>query len=335
VEISSQTKLFFSLSPAKIIGVTGTKGKGTTASLIEKILSASGKQVYLAGNIGRDPFEFLDQLTENDLVVMELSSFQLQDLEISPYIAVVLNITQDHLDHHKDLKEYIEAKSNIVAHQGKGDFAILSPHLPDWFKQTGQGKKIIIEPEKFQSWKTHLLGKHNFENIAAAATCAEVLEVEESVIKDAVAAFEPLPHRLRLIGNFHGINYIDDGYSTNPDPTMAAIDAVSNPTILIIGGRDKGFDFEELGKKIQTSPQLKGLVIIGETTERILKAVTGFQGKILTGARNMEEILKQARSLAEPGDTILFSPALASFDMFKNATDRAEQFVEAVMKLKA
>jgi len=144
VIISSQTKLFFELCPCPIIGVTGTKGKGTTASLIAKILAAGGKKVWLGGNIGTDPFEFLEQIKPNDWVVLELSSFQLQDLTQSPHIAVVLSITADHLDHHQSVEEYVKAKSAIVAFQQEGDIAILHPKLPEWFGQLGKGKKNIF-----------------------------------------------------------------------------------------------------------------------------------------------------------------------------------------------
>jgi UDP-N-acetylmuramoylalanine--D-glutamate ligase len=199
VEITSQTKLFFQLCPAPIIGVTGTKGKGTTASLIAKILEASGRKVWLAGNIGRDPFEFLDNIQAHDSVVMELSSFQLQDLDRSPHIAVVLNITSDHLTHHKTVEEYMHAKLSIVSHQTSADFAVLDSRLPDWFRNAGDAEKIFFDPQTATDYKTQLIGKHYLENIAAAVETAKLMDVDETVIKNAVASFEPLPHRMKIV----------------------------------------------------------------------------------------------------------------------------------------
>ena len=239
VEISSQTELFFSLCPAKIIGVTGTKGKGTSAALLAKIFTESNQLFFLAGNIGRDPFEFLDELSFEHLVIMELSSFQLQDLEISPHVAVVLNITADHLDHHQTKDEYLRSKGPILSYQNNKDFAILDKRLPDSFKNLGQGKKIFFDPKEASGYKTKLLGKHNLENIAAAVEVAKLFKVNPELIKQAVAAFMPLPHRLSYVRKYNDITYIDDSYSTNPDATMAAIDSFDGNIVLILGGMDK------------------------------------------------------------------------------------------------
>lgn len=333
VVISSQTKLFFELCPAPIIGVTGTKGKGTTSSLLTSILQAANKKVWLAGNIGRDPFEFLDEIHPSDYVILELSSFQLQDLSKSAHIAIVLNIGVDHLNHHKSVEEYLQAKSSILKFQSKDDFAILHKNLPSQFRNLGSGKKIIFDEIDVVSFQTKLLGRHNLTNISAAVSAAKLIKIDDATIKKAVADFEPLEHRLKVIGTVEGVMYVDDAFSTNIEPTIAAIDAISTPLVLIIGGFDKGLDFASLGQKILSAKNLKGLVIIGQVTDKILKSVAGFKGQILTGAKNMAEILSQARSLAKSGDSIVFSPATSSFDMFKNEFDRGEQFVSEVNKL--
>jgi len=333
VEITSQTKLFFQLCPAPIIGVTGTKGKGTTASLIARILEASGRKTWLAGNIGRDPFEFLDSIRSSDSVIMELSSFQLQDLHQSPHIAVVLNITSDHLTHHKSVDEYIRAKLSIIEHQQPDDLAVMDSRLPDWFKTAGSGKKIFFDPQTVSDYQTQLIGKHYLENIAAAVDVSKLLGVDDATIKKAVAEFEALPHRLKVVREAEAITYIDDAYSTNVEPTIAAIDAIKTPLILITGGYDKHLEFSLLGKKILSATNLKALVVIGQVTDKILAATAGFKGKIMTGARSMPEILTQATSVAEAGDTILFSPATSSFDLFRNETDRGDQFVNVVNQL--
>ena len=331
-EISSQTKLFFQLCPSPIIGVTGTKGKGTTSSLIAKILQAAGKKVWLGGNIGRDPFEFLDRIQKQDFVVLELSSFQLQDMTQSPHIAIVLNITSDHLNHHLSQEEYVTSKSSIVAFQTDKDFAVLHKNLPEWFKDLGGSKKIIFDAKDAISFATKLLGEHNLENIAAAVGVAQILKIDQSIIRKTVSAFEALPHRLKVIKEINGVTFVDDGFSTNIDPTIAAVQAFQSPLVLIAGGFDKGLDFTALGEKIKQSPNIKGLVVIGQVTDKIINAVNGFKGQILTGAKTMGEILQQAESIASPGDTILFSPGTSSFDMFKNEKDRADQFVNAIAK---
>jgi UDP-N-acetylmuramoylalanine--D-glutamate ligase len=333
-EITSQTQLFFSLCPAKIIGVTGTKGKGTTSSLIAKILSTAHKPTVLAGNIGLDPFEFLDDLSIEHFVVMELSSFQLQDMKVSPHVAVVVNLSPDHLDHHKNLAEYYEAKQQIVNHQTASDFAILNKQLPDSFKTSGLGKKIFFDSADGQGYHTKLLGPHNRENIAAAVTTAKTLGIKEVYIKGSVASFESLPHRLSFARNYKDVTYIDDSYSTNVESTMAAIDSFDSNIILIVGGADKKLDFHKLGKKIVNSGKVKGVVVIGQIAEQIVKSFTGYRGKVFQGAKNMDEIIIQAHSIAKPGDVVLLSPATSSFGMFKNATDRAEQFRKSVNQLR-
>ncbi len=332
-EISSQSKLFFELCQCPIIGVTGTKGKGTTSSLIAKIFKTAGKNVWLAGNIGTDPFEFIEKIKPDDVVVLELSSFQLQDLEKSPHIAVVLSITPDHLNHHQDFEEYINAKSNIVAYQAETDFAVLHPGLPEWFKNLGKSQKIILDPHAVASFETKLLGKHNLDNIAAAVEVARLLKIDDEVIKKAVAEFETLPHRLSLVRQLKGITYIDDGFSTNIEPTIAAINAVNSKIVLVIGGSEKGLDFNRVGETINSSKKVKGIVVIGDVTDKILQSLQGFEGQIFTGAKNMQEILSQANRIATEGDTVLFSPGTASFGLFKNEYDRAEQYVNAVNSL--
>lgn len=340
VEVSSQTKLFFDLCPSRIIGVTGTKGKGTTSTLIAQILEAGDYKVWLGGNIGVDPFEFLDYIHQDDLVVLELSSFQLQDLHKSPHIAVILNITADHLDEsgtyhksaHASVQEYFDAKLQIIAHQTENDFAIISHELPESVQKIGKGQKIIFNPKDVSDYEYQLFGKHNLENIASAAVVGKILNVPEEKIRKAVKQFKGLPHRLQKVLEKDGITYIDDSISTNEDSTIAAIKAFRTPLILIIGGSSKGLDYKKLGEVVKNSRQLKGLIVVGEVAPIILQEIQGFSGKIFTGAKSMAHIVTQAKSIESPGDTVLLSPAAASFDMFKNYKDRAEQFVQEISK---
>ncbi len=333
VEISSQTKLFFELCPCPIIGVTGTKGKGTTSSLIAKIIEASGKKVWLAGNIGTDPFEFISEIKPSDIVVLELSSFQLQDLDRSPHIAVVLSVTPDHLDHHQDFDEYLHAKSNILAHQTDKDFAVLHNSLPDSFQSRGAATKVYINPATVTSFKTRLLGKHNLENIAAAASVAKILNIPEDVIMKVVADFQPLPHRLQIVGEKNGVTYVDDSISTNNESTVAAIETFDKPLILILGGSSKGLDYFALGSSIKSSGKVKATILVGDVADKLKSSLEGFKGQVFTGAKTMSDIFDQIKIVAKSGDVVLLSPAAASFGMFKNYKDRGEQFVSEVNKL--
>lgn len=328
--VASQTRLFFELCPCPIVGVTGTKGKGTTSSLLYAMLRQDHRPVWLGGNIGRDPFEFLDQLAADHLVVLELSSFQLQDLTVSPAMAVVINLYPDHLDHHGNFEEYAQAKANILRFQKYSDAAILNPELPGWLTELGAARKIFFDPSRVADWATHLLGSHNWTNLAAAAAAASELGVPEATIRQAAAEFEPLPHRLQVVGTINGVTWVDDSFSTNPVPAMAAIRTFAQPLVLIVGGFDKGLAWDELGQVIRHTPHLRGLVIFGQVTSKLLAAVAGFGGEIRTGAVDMSQIVRQAQAMARPGDAVVFSPGTSSFDLFRNELDRGEQFVAHV-----
>ncbi len=332
-EISSQTKLFFKICPAPIIGITGTKGKGTTSSLIAHILKTAGRKVWLGGNIGRDPFEFIDQVEHDHLVVLELSSFQLQDMDQSPHVAVVLSITPDHLNYHHDFEEYIKAKSTIIAFQGLDDFAILDSSLPDWFKELGEGKKIINDRYIARPYHSHLIGNHNLENISAAVSVARLYDISDDVIAKAIAEFKPLEHRLQIVGEKNGITFVDDSISTNEESTVAAIKSFRQPVIAILGGSSKGVEYKLLGSMIDELKNLKAVIVVGEVADQILESIKGFQGQILTGAKNMSEIFDQVKEVAVAGDVVLLSPAAASFDMYKDYKDRANQFIREMNQL--
>lgn len=376
VKISSQIKLFMDLCPAKTIGITGTKGKGTTSTLIYEILKKSKAEsrkpkVYLGGNIGNPPIEFLDKLIKNDWVVLELSSFQLMDLEKSPNIAVVLDIKTDHLDYHKNQAEYIHAKENIVRYQTKNDFAVVnldyltsfnfaavSPSDNDYYfsrrKSVDQGAyvewrpkgrgahfgKIILRTNKkdYEICKTYdvtLRGEHNLENICAAITASYLAGANIETIKKIVPKFPGLEHRLEFVGEIDGVKFYNDSFSTTPDTAIAAIKSFSEPIILIAGGSEKGADYTNLGRAINKS-SVKALIAIGKTGPKIISKVKNKKSKIkiIQGCRKMKEIIKTAVSAAIPGDVVLLSPASASFDMFKNYKDRGNQFKSAVEDLK-
>ncbi|EKD85615.1 MAG: UDP-N-acetylmuramoyl-L-alanyl-D-glutamate synthetase [uncultured bacterium] len=377
VEITSQTKIFFDLCPCPIIGITGTKGKGTTATLVYEMLKKQGLDAYLGGNIGKPPFDFLDKLTPQSLVVLELSSFQLQDLKKSPawpagrpHIAVVLMITSEHLDYHKDTNEYVDAKRNLVRHQGAEDFAIINRdylaslesdiHTDAKIFQVSRERdsydqgcfikdnKVLVnkdgEEKEIISAKEILLpGKHNLENVCAAVMAATIAGVSKEDIVKVLKTFKGLEHRLELVSEINGIRYYDDSFSTTPETAIAAIEAFKNPEILILGGSSKGSDFSELGKVISNAKNIKAIIGIGKEWGRI-KAKFRIPSNsasrhnsefiIVEGAKDMKTIVVAASKIAVAGDVVLLSPACASFDMFKNYKDRGEQFKIEVNSLK-
>ncbi len=362
-KITSQIKIFFDLCPSEIIGVTGTKGKGTTSSLIYEMLKIQGFDVYLGGNIGLPPFEFLDKLNAQSKVVLELSSFQLMDLKKSPHIVVMLMITSEHLNWHSSIEEYIDAKRNIVKHQNETDFAILNRDYPAtnesdiytngkvyhvsrereaaeegsfvkdgkvWLR-TEVGELPVVDIEEIL-----LPGKHNLENICAATMAAGLVGVSVENIASVLRTFKGLEHRLELIATINGVRYYDDSFSTTPETAIAAIEAFKDPEVLILGGSSKNSDFKELGEVISKSENVKLIIGIGVEWEKIKEkiAVSETPIPVIEGAKDMTTIIAAAYKLAVPGDVVLLTPACASFGMFKNYKDRGEQFKQEVNKLR-
>lgn len=363
--ITSQTKLFFDLCPGRIIGVTGTKGKGTTSSLIYAMLKADGKDAYLGGNIGKAPFTFLDALTKDSWVVLELSSFQLEDAEKSPHIAVMLMVTSEHLakdkwgtqNYHATLGDYVSAKRNILSHQTKDDFAILNRDYPAtnesdtytegkvffvsrerevdegafvkdnivWLRRDGKDTKVLDCQDIL------LPGKHNLENVCSAVVAATLSGASLDTIRAVLQIFKGLEHRLELVADINGVKFYDDSFSTTPETAIAAIEAFDSPEILILGGSTKQSDFTELGRVIRTKSNIKAIIGIGVEWERIKQAIGQSGIDYIEGAKSMQEVVLQAKEVAQSGDIVLLSPACASFDMFKNYKERGEQFKKAAL----
>jgi UDP-N-acetylmuramoylalanine--D-glutamate ligase len=361
--VTSQTQLFFDLCPAPIIGVTGTKGKGTTSSLIYEILKAAGKDVYVGGNIGVPPLTFLEQLNPSSIVVLELSSFQLHDMHKSPHIAVMLMTTSEHLDHHETHEEYVDAKRNLLRFQKERDFAILNRDYPasnesDIYtdakvyyvsreRETTDnacfviGKKIVIrknaqDTELINTDDILLPGKHNLENVCAAVMAANLSGVGTTHIANVLRKFAGLEHRLELVSEVNGVRYYDDSFSTVPETAIAAIKAFEVPEILILGGSSKDSDFSELGKVIGEAKNIKAIIGVGDEWERIKESLRGELGKetiLVEGATSMQQVIKAASTIAKPGDVVLLSPACASFDMFRNYKERGDQFKKEITAL--
>jgi UDP-N-acetylmuramoylalanine--D-glutamate ligase len=336
-QITSAVKIFFDECPGKIIGVTGTKGKGTTSTLIYEILKADKRDVYLCGNIGKPYLEILPKLKKDSWVILEMSSFQLIDMKVSPYIAVVLNITVDHLDWHKDREEYVNAKKNIVSHQNPNDFALINEEYetPKSFAEIAKGRVVFFSKdsleEKFKE-KLLLRGEHNLENIAAAVATAKIIGVPEGKILETVRSFKGLEHRLELVDTINGITFYNDSFATSSQPTIAAINSFNVPETLILGGSDKGLDFGELQGVIEKKENVKNLILIGLIGGKIGEGIKG-KNIINLGHTTMAEIVKKAYEVTPHGGVIILSPAAASFDMFKNYKDRGNQFKKTVLSL--
>ncbi|MBI4053706.1 MAG: UDP-N-acetylmuramoyl-L-alanine--D-glutamate ligase [Candidatus Doudnabacteria bacterium] len=362
VKITSQTKFFFEHCPSPIIGVTGTKGKGTCAELIFKILSDTGQETYLGGNIGRPSLDFLSRLSEDSKVVLELSSFQLEDLEQSPCVAVVLNIFPDHLNYHENFEEYVKAKANILKHQSAVDIAVLDADnsaskrlffstpakkfwVSDKFKAEPGGYYAVgrlfvdvggEENEIASVAELSLLGRHNWKNILAASVACRSLNVPLGLIRQNVKSYAgPAHHHLELVGAIDGVRFYDDSAATVPQAAIAAIKTFSEPKILILGGSDKGQEYRELASAVAAN-RVKCVILIGEVASKISLELSalGFSGKKITGLKDISKVVLAARACAERGDVVLLSPGAASFGMFANAKDRGEQFSREVGKLK-
>ncbi len=337
--INSPMRLFFDLCPTKnIIGVTGTKGKGTTSSLIYEILKIAGKRVWLGGNIGIAPFKFIDKIKKTDWVVLELSSFQLEDMTVSPHISVITNFYSEHLapadpnnpNFHKSLNDYKKAKMNIIKYQEKGNWTVLNHQLRTTNYKL-KSKKIYFKKSELLS---KLIGEHNKENIGAAVEVAKIVGIKSEIIKKAVANFKGLEHRLEFVKEVKGVKYYDDSFATTPEAAIIALKSFNQPVIILLGGADKGSDFKKLAKEVKK--RCKFIVLInGKATPQIKKQLlkAGYGRNKIKQANNIEEIVKIARSKAAAGDVVLLSTACASFGIFKNYKERGNLFKKQVKKL--
>ncbi len=361
VEITSATKLFFDLCPAPIVGVTGTKGKGTTSTLIYEMLKKEGFDAFLGGNIGTPPLSFLSSVKTDSKVVLELSSFQLIDLEKSPHVAVMLMVTSEHLDYHEDVYEYIEAKRNLFKYQNESDFAIVNRDYPasnesdihtigkvyqvSRYQEIMQGcfvkdDEIYLKMDGYEeailpTKELGLIGKHNHENVCAAVVASICTGATMKSVLPVLRSFKGLEHRIEFVRLVRGVKYYDDSFSTTPETAIAAIESFEEPKILILGGSSKNSDFSELGQIISESGTIKAIIGIGIEWPRIREKlrIENRDLRVFDKCKNMHEIVQKAAEISEVGDIVLLSPACASFDMFKSYKDRGEQFKKEVGSL--
>lgn len=344
---SSLTRYFFDHCPCPIIGVTATKGKGTTCSFIKSILDALGSDAYLVGNIGTPAIEVLDNLKPTSVVVYEMSSFQLWDLEKSPHIAVLGHLEPDHLNVHKNYADYLAAKANITRWQTANDYLIYYSKNPETTKiaDTSKATKIPYPYEISDDIlkAIYLPGKHNQENaLAAIAAVAsyknispdEFIREKKPQIITGLSGFRGLPHRLEFLRELNGVKYYDDNFSTNPSSTRVAVNSFpGNNLVLIIGGRDKT-NYKDLPEiyEILQAPQIKKIVLIGESGHELAKQ---YQDNRFTLTKFLEQAVNIAKSTAETlkNAVVIMSPAAASFDMFENVYDRGEQYQKIISTL--
>lgn len=352
-KITSVTNEFLRVCPSRnIIGVTGTKGKGTTSSLITAMLKASGKTVHLGGNIGVAALDLLKaNITPDDYVVLELSSFQLIDLQQSPHIAVCLMVVPEHLDWHTDEQEYYAAKQQLFRWQTPDDIAVYyaANEHSTMIASAGQGTKLpyMQQPGAYvendvikidgqdicQVGELKLLGKHNWQNACAAITAVWQVTQDVSAISSALTSFSGLPFRIEFRKEVNGIRYFNDSFATGPGSCMAAMEAITGPKVMILGGYDRGLDLSELADAIARQGEgVRSAVIIGNSKERLAEVLHAHNVNNFTvsDAKTMPDIVSQATALAKPGDAVVLSPGFASFGLFDNFEDRGRKFNAAV-----
>lgn len=345
-KITSSTALFLQNCKGKVIGVTGTKGKSTTSALIYEVLKNGGLKTYLIGNIGTPALDYLEKDSKDTVFVYELSSFQLEDLDVSPNIAVITNIYPEHLDHHGKFSVYVEAKKNITRFQKESDYLIYNEDNPQVnfiakeshaqkLPYSKQNKKTIVE--LIHKDALPLLGEFNILNVMPAVVIGKLFEIPDKEIEEAIINFKPLPHRLEYVGEFWGVRFYNDSLSTIPQATAAALSALGkNVETLITGGFDRGIDYSLLGPSI-VSAKVKNLILFPSTGQRIWEAVKNQKSKIKIqnfDANNMKEAVELAFKYTSPGKIVLLSPASSSFNMFKDYADRGSQFKKYVISFR-
>jgi UDP-N-acetylmuramoylalanine--D-glutamate ligase len=353
--VTTVTKEFFSVfGPTRIIGVTGSKGKGTMSALIYEMLKVVGKRVHLAGNIGVPALDLLPDVKDGDYVVLELSSFQLWDLEVSPHISVVGMITPDHLDVHKNFDEYINAKANISRYQKLDDVIIYHPtnSHSKWIADQSSAKTklryntpeaahiehdhiVIAEQKICKVDDVQIPGKHNLENICAALTAAWQITQDIEALGRAISEYKGLEHRIEFVRSVDGVNYYDDSFAASTSAAVVAAQAFEAPKVMILGGFDRGIDLESMVGELAATT-LRKVLLIGQTAPRLAELfVAAGKGELVERleSADMTEIATRAQHVAQKGDVVILSPGSASFDMFEDYKDRGNKFKEAVRAL--
>jgi len=357
VRLSSATELFFSLCRAPIVGITGSSGKTTTTCLVGEMLKSSGWQTWVGGNIGQPLIEEVDDIQPDHRVVLELSSFQLENLPFSPHVAVILNLTPDHLDRHPSFQAYREAKLSILRHQGPDDVAVLNaddPHTRElareargrvlWFSLRGEpageggflrGGHLMLrtggeERTVCEASRVRLRGRHNLANVLAAGLASASLGATVEAMAQTAQTFAGVPHRLELVGELDGLQFVNDSIATSPARSMAAIEAFHQPIVLLAGGRHKNLPLEGWAEVVRR--KVAHLILFGEAAPVLAEAVSraGSPGPVVHQAGTLERAVHLAVEVAPAGAVILLAPACTSFDAFTDYVERGERFREEV-----
>ena len=358
IPVISEIEFAAPFTDATIIGITGSNGKTTTTMLTHHLLKSAGLNVGLGGNIGKS---FAWQIADNkyDSYVLELSSFQLDGiLDFKPHIAIITNISPDHLDRYDyKYENYIDAKFRITMNQTEEDYLIYDADdeaINDWFKTHTTKAKLIpfsltktfsegayiknnkmevkINQEEFKMDTEHIAleGKHNMKNAMAATSVAKLMQIRKATIRESLSNFQGVEHRLEKVLKIQNVQYINDSKATNVNATFFALDSMNTPTVWIVGGVDKGNDYNELMSLVRE--KVKAIICLGVDNKKIID-VFGNVVDMMIEVDNMNDAVKMAQRLSEKGDTVLLSPACASFDLFENYEDRGKQFKQAVKNL--
>lgn len=357
-EVISEIELSFRLARRNYVGITGTNGKTTTTTLVGEIFKSSNLDTFVVGNIGVPVISVLDESSEESVFVTELSSFQLESVnEFKPHVASILNITEDHLNRHKTMERYMEAKTNIFKRQDSNDYLVLNYDckLTREFSKLSSAKvlffsrkeevrdgafvrdgKIVFrldgaETEVIDTDDIRIPGGHNLENALAATCMSMAWGLSKDVVKDVLSSFEGVEHRLEFVRSVEGVDYINDSKGTNPDSSIKAVLSYDKPIVLIAGGMDKKSDFTEFVSYFEG--RVKDVVVLGETTEIIIDTLEKAGYSSYHRVSNMKEAVMKAKELSKRGDVVLLSPACASWDMYESYEIRGEDFKNNVNSL--
>jgi UDP-N-acetylmuramoylalanine--D-glutamate ligase len=349
---SSLIELFFELCPAPVVGITGSAGKSTTTSLLGNIFAAAGRDVFVGGNIGRPLLGKLAEMTAASWVVLELSSFQLEPLRQSPHVAVVTNVTPNHLDRHPTMEAYWAAKGQILAHQSATDTAVLNADDP-WtrrYEPRGRtlrfslegavdgayldGAQLMLRGEPLLPVaEVPLRGRHNLANVLAASAAAAAAGIDRAAMQSAIQSFHGVPHRLQTVGKRDGVSFVDDSIATAPERSIAALRAYDEPVVLIAGGRDKHLPMADWAALIVA--RVKHVVLIGEMSDLVADAIQIADPRYtaLARAASMDQAVHLAARAATSGDVVLLSPGGTSYDQYRDFEERGRDFARAVSEL--
>lgn len=354
--VTTEVEMVMKLTPSKIIGVTGSDGKTTTTTLIYEILKGNGYNCFVGGNIGIPLFTKIKDMKSEDIIVLELSSFQLMDMDISPNISVITNISPNHLDKHTDYEEYINAKKEIFLHQNSNDLLVLNYNneIVNKFDRDAKGKvlffsgqdklengyyvdgKLIKYQDKVVIDANNILlrGHHNYENICTALTALNDL-IDMDKTKEVISKFKGVEHRLEFVREIDGVKWYNDSVSSSPTRAIAGLKAYEEKIVLIAGGYDKQLDYTPIGEVI--CDNVSSLILMGDTKEKIYEATVNaknYNNKLnICKVDSLEDAIKKAKEYAKEGEIVLFSPASASFDMFKNFAERGNKYKQLVNEL--